>query len=310
MSGYRVRPWSCLRFNPHGRILLCGLDPPAKGGHSVQACPWPSTEGSAAMPTARANGITLNYEVHGEGEPLLLINGLADDISAWVNQIEAFAQQHTIIAFDNRGIGDSDMPLGDYTTAQMAEDAIGLLDALAIDRAHVLGTSMGGMIAQELAIAFPERVAKLVLCCTCCEPSEANRRLYRFWETAARKLGLGEMMREVMLWCFTAEYFQLRKAEAAETEEAFAGIRQPLDAYLSQLRALQTHNATARLGAITAPTLVLGAPHDLLFPPSQLEQLHRGIPHSTLRFTAHGGHSFRREVPDEFNAAVRGFLAS
>jgi len=234
---------------------------------------------------------------------------LADDVSAWGNQREDFSRRYTTIIFDNRGVGGSDRPSGEYTTAQMAADAVGLLNALAIDRAHVLGTSMGGMIAQELAIAFPERVAKLVLCCTCAEPSEANKRLYRYWEIAARKLGLREMMREVMLWCFTTEYFQMRQVEAAQSEEAFTGITQPVEAYLSQLHSLQAHNATARLGTIEAPTLVLGAPQDLLFPPSQSEQLHQGIAHSALRFTTHGGHSFRREVPDEFNAAVLDFLS-
>ncbi len=262
------------------------------------------------MPTARANNITVYYEVHGTGEPLLLINGLADDTSAWRNQIEHFARRYTTIIFDNRGVGGSDKPPGGYTTAQMAADAVGLLDALTIDRAHVLGTSMGGMIAQELAIAFPARVDKLLLCCTCGAPSEVNKRLYRFWETAAQTIGLGEVMREVMLWCFTDQFFQLRPTEAAEAEAAFAAITQPIDAYLSQLHSLQVHDAMARLGAIQAPTLVLGAPKDLLYPPHQTEQLYQGIPHATLRFTTHGGHSFRREVPDEFNTAALEFLAS
>ncbi len=252
---------------------------------------------------------TCTYEVHGAGEPLLLINGLADDTAAWRNQIEYFTRCYTTIIFDNRGVGRTDKPAGGYTTAQMALDAVGLLDALNIDRAHVLGTSMGGMIAQELAIAFPARVDKLLLCCTSGTPSEVNKRLYRFWETAAQTIGLGEVMREVMLWCFTDEFFQLRRTEAAETEEAFAGITQPVSAYLSQLHSLQVHDAMTRLGTIQAPTLVLGAPKDLLYPPNQTEQLYRGIPNATLQFTDHGGHSFRREVPDEFNAAVLGFLA-
>lgn len=261
------------------------------------------------MPTARANGIALNYEIHGDGEPLLLINGLADDLTAWENQLQDFSQRYLTIIFDNRGSGGSDKPVGSYTTQQMAADAVGLLDVLEIHQAHVLGTSMGGMIAQELAITFPQRVAKLILCCTCSEPSEANQRLYNFWEIAARELGLEELMREVMLWCFTAEYFQTRRVEAMATERGFAGIAQPLEAYLSQLHSLQVHNATARLRNITAPTLILGAPRDLLFPPNQSEQIHAGISNSTLWFTAHGGHSYRREVPEEFNNAVLCFLA-
>src|SRR5215831_4658052 len=105
------------------------------------------------MPTVRVNDITVNYEVAGEGEPLLLINGLADDLTSWAYQLEDFARHYRVISFDNRGVGATDKPAGPYTTAQMAGDARGLLDALGVERAHVLGVSMGGMIAQEFALA-------------------------------------------------------------------------------------------------------------------------------------------------------------
>jgi pimeloyl-ACP methyl ester carboxylesterase len=261
------------------------------------------------MPTVRANNITINYEVHGEGEPLLLINGLADDLASWAYQLDDFKQRHQVIIFDNRGIGGTDKPAGAYTTAQMAADARGLLDALGIGRAHVLGVSMGGMIAQEFALAYPDRVRKLLLCCTCSEASAANQRLYRIWQETVPLLGLSQMMKEVLLWCFTPEFFQDHPDTAQETEEALTGISQPVEAYLSQLHSIQVHNATARLGRITAPTLVLGAPRDLIFPPNQSQQIHAGIPGSTLTFTAHGGHAFLWEVPDEFNRVVLEFLA-
>ncbi|MDB5077474.1 MAG: alpha/beta hydrolase fold protein [Chloroflexi bacterium] len=260
------------------------------------------------MPTTKANGITINYEVHGDGSPLLLINGLADDLSAWGYQIDEFAQHYKTIVFDNRGIGGTEKPAGGYTTRQMAADAKELLDALGIERAHVLGVSMGGMIAQEFAIAYPGTVDKLLLCCTCSEPSEANKRLYRIWEETAPILGLGQMMKEVLLWCFTPEFLQQHPNVAQETEEALTGITQPVEAYLSQLNSIQVHNATARLGQIDAPTLVLGAPKDLIFPPFQSEQLRAGIGGSQLRFTEHGGHGYQWEAADEFNSAVLEFL--
>ncbi len=169
---------------------------------------------------------------------------------------------------------------------------------------------MGGMIAQEFAIAYPERVHKLVLSCTCSEPSQANLRLYKIWEQTAPLLGLPQMMKEVLLWCFTPEFFQERAAEASEFEEALTGITQPVEAYLAQLNSIQVHNATARLGQINAPTLVLGGPKDLIFPPNQSRQLHEGIPGSQLAFTEHGGHANLWEVPDEFNAAVLAFLGA
>jgi pimeloyl-ACP methyl ester carboxylesterase len=262
-----------------------------------------------SMPTMQANGLTINYEVHGNGEPLLLINGLADDLTYWTCQMEDFSSRYQVIAFDNRGIGGTDKPAGGYTTAQMAADAEGLLEALAIPRAHVLGVSMGGMIAQEFALRYPERVNKLLLCCTCSEPSEANKRLYQIWQETAPVLGLPQMMKEVLLWCFTPEFFQHSPGAAQETEEALTGISQSVEAYLSQLNSIQVHNATKRLSRIVAPTLVLGAPFDLIFPPFQSRQLHEAIAASTLRFTAHGGHAFLREVPEEFNQAVLEFLA-
>lgn len=118
------------------------------------------------------------------------------------------------------------------------------------------------------------------------------------------------MMKEALLWCFTPEFLQAHPGEAQELEEALTGIAQPLGGYLSQLYSIQVHNATARLGRITAQTLVLGAPKDLIFPPFQSEQLHAGIPGSQLRFTAHGGHAYLWEAPDEFNAAVLEYLTA
>ncbi len=108
------------------------------------------------MPIAHANNIAINYEVHGDGEPLIMINGLADDLSSWAYQTEEFARHFKVIIFDNRGIGGTDKPEGRYTTAEMAADARGLLNHLGIERAHVLGVSMGGMIAQEFALAYPD----------------------------------------------------------------------------------------------------------------------------------------------------------
>jgi 3-oxoadipate enol-lactonase len=260
------------------------------------------------MPKVQANGLTINYEVHGTGEPLLLVNGLADDLSSWASQVEPFSRRYQVIIFDNRGIGQTDKPGGGYTTADMAADAVSLLEALHIPRAHILGVSMGGMIAQEIALRYPERVNKLLLCCTCSEASEANTRLYRIWQETAPILGLPQMMKEVLIWCFTPEFFQEHRQAAQETEEALTGISQPVEAYLSQLYSIQVHNATSRLAGISAPTLVLGAPNDLIFPPFQSRQLHEGIPGSTLRFTEHGGHAFLWEASDEFNQAVVEFL--
>ncbi|MCK5654501.1 MAG: alpha/beta fold hydrolase, partial [Dehalococcoidia bacterium] len=121
------------------------------------------------MPKAKVNEVNIDYAVHGQGEPLVLIQGLGGPRSGWIFQTRAFGKYYRVITFDNRGVGKSDKPGGSYTVRTMADDTIALLDYLGVDKAHVLGISLGGMIAQEIAINYPERVRKLILACTAAE---------------------------------------------------------------------------------------------------------------------------------------------
>src|SRR5512140_3268314 len=118
------------------------------------------------MPYADAPGFRMYYEEHGSGFPLLLINGLGSDHLEWLHQLPPFEARFRVVVFDNRGTGMTEIPPGPYTTAEMADDAAALLRALGIARAHVLGVSLGGMIAQEVALRHPDRVNRLVLGCT------------------------------------------------------------------------------------------------------------------------------------------------
>ena len=118
------------------------------------------------MPTALANSIHIHYDIHGAGEPVVLIGGLGSDAYLWTRQIPALAQGFQVIAFDNRGAGASDKPDEPYTIPMFAADTAGLLDALGIEKAHIVGASMGGFIAQEFALTYPQRVNRLVLACT------------------------------------------------------------------------------------------------------------------------------------------------
>src|SRR5262249_32190040 len=128
----------------------------------------------ASMAIAKVGSMDLYYEEYGSGEPLLCIMGFATDSTGWVLQTPEFSKHYREIIFDNRGVGRSSKPAGPYSIAQMAEDAVGLMDTLDIRRAHVLGLSMGGMIAQEIALRHPERVHGLVLACTFPEPDDVT----------------------------------------------------------------------------------------------------------------------------------------
>src|SRR4051794_21272817 len=132
------------------------------------------------MSTAQVGDIELYYEEQGSGDPLLLIMGLATDCAAWLFQVPDFARQYRTISFDNRGVGRSAKPPGQYTIHRMADDAAGLLDVLGIARAHVVGVSMGGMIAQELVLRHPEKVRGLVLGCTYPEADQDVERQLQF----------------------------------------------------------------------------------------------------------------------------------
>src|SRR5712691_12441450 len=135
------------------------------------------------MSVAKVGTIELYYDEHGSGDPLLLVMGLAADSAAWMFQVPDFARHHRTIVFDNRGVGRSAKPPGPYTIHEMADDAAGLLDALDIARAHIVGVSMGGMIAQELALRHPQRVRGLVLACTFPEPDVEVERQREFGMT-------------------------------------------------------------------------------------------------------------------------------
>src|SRR5436190_22870640 len=129
------------------------------------------------MPTIDRDGVAIYHEERGErGDPLLLVMGLGVDAHGWEFQVPALAARHRVILVDNRGVGRSGKPRGPYTTAMMAEDARAVLDGLGVARAHVVGLSMGGMIAQELALAHPDRVGALVLAATYARPDDATRR--------------------------------------------------------------------------------------------------------------------------------------
>jgi pimeloyl-ACP methyl ester carboxylesterase len=262
------------------------------------------------MPIAAVNGIEINYSIDGDGpETVVMVNGLADDLASWGYQTEDFlAAGHRVLTFDNRGVGLSSKPVGPYTTELFAQDAKALVDELGLRRFHLVGTSMGGMIAQEYAIANPEDVKSLVLSSTYAAPGPFCSRMFALWADLASALGVPFVMRDVTLWAFTVPFFENRGEELREFEEAMAGGTQPLVAYLAQLNSIQTHDTTDRLGRITAPTLVIAGEEDILIPVALSRRLHDLVAGSEWATTP-GGHASIWEHPKPFNSAVLDFIA-
>jgi 3-oxoadipate enol-lactonase len=255
------------------------------------------------------NGIDINYEIDGDGpETIVLINGLADDLTTWFGQVPDFlAAGYRVLRFDNRGIGKSARPKGPYTTALMAQDAKALVDQLKLKDFHLVGVSMGGMIAQEYALAYAGDLRSLSLCCTYAAPGPFASRMFRLWQDMAPVMGVATVMRDVTLWAFTQDFFLNQEPTLKEFEAAMATLDQPVDVYLSQLHAIQVHDTTARLKNIKIPTMVLAGADDILIPMNLSKELHFLIPHSEFA-TAKGGHAFLWEFPGPFNQAVLGFI--
>ena len=261
------------------------------------------------MPTIDANGLDLSYQIDGDGpETLVLVNGLADDKESWEGQIPAFADRYRVISFDNRGIGESPTPPGPYTSAQMADDLAGLVDALEVERFHLLGLSMGGMIAQEYAIAHSDRLLSASFCCTYAYPGPFCLRMFQCWRDLVPSLGVGFTQREVILWAFTTDFFEQREEELIEVENLMANNPQPTDAYLAQLHSIEHHDTRGRLAAVQCPALTLICEEDLIIYPKLSRRLHEELPQSRWAETR-GGHGCLWEYPDDINAAVLSFLA-
>jgi 3-oxoadipate enol-lactonase len=261
------------------------------------------------MPPARVNDIEINYRLEGDGpETIVLVNGLADDLETWVLQVDdLLAAGYRVLRFDNRGIGASSKPAGPYSTAMFAADAKALVDELGITGFHLMGVSMGGMIAQEYALAYPSDLLSVTFGCTYAAPGPFCSRMFSMWQDMAPVLGVPFIMRDVTLWAFTTGFFEQRPDEAAEFETAMRYMDQPVHAYLAQLAAIQTHDTTGRLAQITTPTLVLAGEEDILIPVSLSRRLHEGVPGSAWATTP-GGHACIWEHPAPFNQVFLDFV--
>jgi pimeloyl-ACP methyl ester carboxylesterase len=261
------------------------------------------------MPIAEVNGQRLHYEVHGDGEPLLCVHGLACDTLAWLPQLEAFAAAHRTVIFDNRDVGRSSMAEPGYETADMARDTLALADELELDTFHLLGVSMGGAIAQAIAIQAPERVRTLTLAVTWSGSSAYSRRLSEVWGARVRQVSREQHIDELMLLSQSEEFF--------DNPDMVAFIRtamidnphpQPPEAFCRQLEACGRHDTRDRLGTLTMPTHVIGAERDILVPIWKSEEIASLIPGAKLTVLPRAPHGTSLERAEEFNTTVLAFI--
>jgi pimeloyl-ACP methyl ester carboxylesterase len=266
------------------------------------------------MPLATVSGRKVYYEVHGfaSGTPLVLVMGMAGSCRGWLAlQVPDFAPHHRTLIYENRGVGESEDPGGPFTTADLADDLAGLLDALKVRRAHVLGAFLGGMTAQELALRHPGRVEKLILVGTYARPDAKRRLLVEKWREMARlDFSPAVMVRERLLWTLrdeTLEQSDLVDAMAA----SFPGSGFPLDpdVFIRQCDACLRHDTVDRLRQIRQPTLVICGRHDQLTPPKLHRELADEIPNAHLMTLSAGAHLVMAECAQQLNEAVLRFLA-
>lgn len=263
------------------------------------------------MPTVQLRDIVTYYEEHGSGEPLVLIMGLGGDLQAWARQVPALSKHFRVITFDNRGAGRTSAPDKPYSIAGMAEDTLALMDHLGLERAHILGLSMGGMIAQELALAHPERVNRLILVSTAASIEGYVRRVVETWMNVRRSnLSREHVIRLTSLFLYSAEL--LNDDERYEQAIA-ASLANPFEqrdhAFLRQATAVLSFDATARLKNVQSPALVTAATEDILIPPRNSERLAGLLPNAEFKALP-GGHAGVIEFADQYNAAFLEFLGA
>lgn len=264
------------------------------------------------MPYAETNGIQMYYEERGEGDPLILIMGITARGEVWDAHAEDWSTKFRCIMPDNRGVGLSDKPPGDYSSAMMADDYAGLMDSLGIEKARVVGVSMGSIIAQQLCLRHPGKVQSAVLMCPWAKCDRYAKSLFQHMIDCKAHLDNKQFLEWIQLLIFTKPFW--------DNDEAYQGmvdgrndfdnnpVPQPLHGLKGQAAACVNHDVADQLGNISAPCLVIGGKDDIFTPLWMGEQVADGIPNCDKHFYDGAGHAFHWEVMDDFNPRVRGWL--
>jgi len=261
------------------------------------------------MPRIRVGDLQINYAEAGAGEPFLFIPGLMGLLNAWDFQLPHFSRRYRCITFDHRGTGESDKPEDAYSTRLIAQDAVGLLDALGIERAIVAGTSTGGCILQNLALDHPDRLRCCIFTNTWTAADPYMTRLQTSRKQIAQAYGTEEYIKFSSLWTCGWTQFRNMYDNLLELERRQKETIAPVEVLTARLDMTLAHDRKAELGRIGLPSLIIAARDDALTPPYFAEELHASIRGSELVVLEEGGHYSYRRSHEQWNAAVDAFLA-
>lgn len=262
------------------------------------------------MPFVETNGINMHYEEKGEGEPLILIMGFGAPGALWELHVNEYSKHFRCIMVDNRGVGQSDKPEGPYSTATMADDTAGLMDALGIDKARIAGISMGGAISQQLALLHPQKVQSMVLISTWGRFDRYATTVYENLKKIRRVADPGDFMELLQLWIFAADYVEANADGLTEGQKAARKNPdpQPQQGFDGQLDACINHDCIEELHTVTQPTLIVVGIKDIFTPLAFSELLHEKIAGSNIWRIADTGHACHWEALVEFNRRTTDFL--
>jgi aminoacrylate hydrolase len=262
------------------------------------------------MPRIVIGDGALHYERQGVGFPVMLVTGLSGFASFWSELVPGFAKSFDVVTHDHRGIGQSDLTRSGFTVDRMAADVIGLMDALEIERAHIVGHSMGGAIAQILAIEQPKHVASIVLSASWTKPDAYFRRFFGMRKDILLRLGPSAYVQANSLFLYPSWYVAQNNERLRQMEAQTLAVFPPTEIAASRIDAILAFDRTAQLSRVKTPTLVVGAEDDIITPAYFSEELARLIPGAEVKIFPRGGHAFTQVRPREFSQAVLPFLAS